>query len=129
MSDKLSSITSGVEKAVRTTIKEAGKQVFGNEGPTNKQQEHAQKVHERAEAKGRTDEEQAKIEKLRNQLHQEMTAPPPKEPEQPRNEEEEDKVGTNETRQDLGNDPLQGQSNQVRSPLPSSSREKPKVRE
>ncbi|MDD2654913.1 MAG: hypothetical protein PHI86_07425 [Candidatus Omnitrophica bacterium] len=118
MNDKVSFVPDSVKEAVENTassaknefkkgIKETFNQILGiNPKETQKNQEEAKKIAEKAEKSGHTIEEQAKLESLRKQLHQQVIAPRPKAPEQPVSEQE-DKVGTNEQMQQLGDNPTQ----------------------
>lgn len=118
MSDKVTFVPQEVKEAVENTagsaknelkkgLKETLNQIFGvNQAETRKNEEQSKKIAEKAEKSGHTIEEQAKLESLRKQLHQQVVAPRPKTPEQPVSEQE-DKVGTNEQMQQLGDNPTQ----------------------
>ncbi len=112
MSDKVTYVPDSIKEAVENTgdafrkglkrgIKETFAQVFGiNASEVKKNQEETKKLAEKAEKSGNTIEEQAKIEALRRQLHQQMIAPQPSAPEQPASKQE-NQVGTNEQTQPI----------------------------
>ncbi len=112
MSDKISFVPDTVRESIENSadatrkefkkgFKEVISQIFGiRNNDVKKQEEQSKKLAEKAEKSGRSIEEQAKIEALRRQLHAQVTAPRPSAPERPT--EEEDKIGTNETMQSLG---------------------------
>lgn len=103
MSDKFSAISSGLKEAAGIVFKEAVGQITGN--PESKKEiEKSQEIQKKAEKSGHTIEEQAKLESLRRQLHQQMITPRPSAPEQSAGEQE-DQVGTNEQMQSLGDNP------------------------
>ena len=144
MNDKLGFVPDSVKEAASATgeaakkevkkgLKETLSQIFGIQtSESKKQQESAKKIAEKAEKGGRTPEEQAKLESLRKQLHAQVTAPKPKSPEQPVDEQE-DKVGTNEQAQGFGQpSPGRDQTSNLGEPsLPHSGRrvERLKIRE
>lgn len=119
MSDKVSYVPDSIKEAVGNTatsakheikkgLKETFNQILGiKSSETKNNEEQSKKIAEKAEKSGRSIEEQAKLESLRKQLHQQMIAPRPQAPEQPVGEEE-DKIGTNESMQNIGDS--QGQS-------------------
>ncbi len=109
MNDKVSFVPDSIKKTVdsanRTVAKETKKifsesvtQIFGqNSSEKTRQEKQTKELAKKAERNNKTVEEQAKIESLRKQLHQQITTPQPTDSEKPTNEE--DKVGTNEANQ------------------------------
>lgn len=141
MTDKISFVPDSIKEAVDDSAKTAGReikkglketfsQILGiSNTETQKKQEDAKKIAEKAEKSGRTVEEQAKVESLRRQLHQQVTAPRPKGLERDSTEQE-DKVGTNEQMQSIGNKPTQDPNAPPPLDQPSQRRgEKLKIRE
>src|SRR3989344_5200107 len=109
MSDTVKFVPENVKRSAGNIVKEVIGQIIGT--PPNKNQEkQTKKLEEKAEKSGRTIEEQAKLESLRKQLHAQVTAPRSSAPEQ-NTAEEEDKVGTNEGMQSLGDNPNQTNTN------------------
>ena len=130
MSDTISQISGGLKEAAGTIIKETIGQVTGNT-ELKRQQEKTQEIQKKAEENNRTFEEQSKLESLRKQLHSQMTAPrATAPPEDARISEQEDKVGTNEQMQQLGD--TSGQTGNSLPPLAQPSMrhgERLKIRE
>ena len=109
MSDTVKFVPENVKRSAGSIVKEVIGQIIG--APSNKnQEEQTKKLAEKAEKSGHTIEEQTKLESLRKQLHAQVTAPRPSAPEQDATEEE-DKVGTNEGMQSLGDNPNQTNTN------------------
>lgn len=118
MSDKVTFVPQEVKEAIENTagsaknelkkgLKETLNQIFGiSQAEIRKNEEQSKKIAEKAKKSGHTVEEQAKLESLRKQLHQQIISPRPKTPEQPVSEQE-DKVGTNEQMQQLGDNSAQ----------------------
>jgi len=104
MSDKFSAISSGLKETAGIIFKEAVGQITGTAAESKKAIEKNEEIQKKAEKSGHTIEEQAKLESLRAQLHQQMITPRPSAPEQSSGEQE-DQVGTNEQMQSLGDSP------------------------
>jgi hypothetical protein len=109
MSDTVKFVPENVKRSAGSIVKEVIGQIIGTP-PNKNQEEQTKKLAEKAEKSGRTIEEQAKLESLRKQLHAQVTAPHPSSTEQPIGEKE-DKVGTNEGMQSLGDNPNQANAN------------------
>lgn len=117
MSDKVSFVPESVRQTAenaadaaktefKKSLKETIGQIFGvSKSEAQKKEEDSKKLAEKAAKAGRSIEEQAKIESIRKQLHQQMITPQPKPVEQA--SEQEDKVGTNEQMQNFNNDSSQ----------------------